>query len=407
MNYDHLQIEETKKSYKIQNGVISSIKNSHLIKHGFRRFEKDRIFQSSRLGNTNLDILSEENKKFAGGGIEHNYGWAKPHVEKRLPDAMDTGAIQDEFSASLESLTKKFPEFIFRGGLSLQSKSINLQSSYGLNLSSSGDLCEWFFIYQRRGSGNTMDGYFFEAASKPNIQTIIEQQADFLKANQIEAKLVSGRMPVLFVESMTPIKKLTESFQIDKYSENVSLFSGKLGEKLFDSRVSIYDEGYNPSTGHLQFFDGEGTVRSERVPLVKKGVFSALLSDLRYAHKFGATSSGNGLRDYDRGVILQPKELRFEGGPESWISMVKKMDRCLVAVVAAGGDSNDLGEFSTPVQAGFVFEKGELVGRAPQVTLKTSVASYLGKDLIGVSSDGFFSQSGAPCVLSEVDILVN
>lgn len=76
-------------------------------------------------------------------------------------------------------------------------------------------------------------------------------------------------------------------------------------------------------------------------------------------------------------------------------------------MIAAGGDSNDLGEFSTPVQVGYILEKGEVIGQAPQVTVKTSVSNYLGSHLIDVSSDGFTSNSPSTCVISEMDVFVN
>ena len=211
---------------------------------------------------------------------------------------------------------------------------------------------------------------------------------------------------MLFTEELQPAAKLIESFSVNKYEESAALYSGKLGSQLFSSQISISDSGYDPENGQFMFFDGEGTVRTQPLNLIENGKFVSLISDLRFGNKFKRPSTGNGQRVYNRGVILGPRSLRIGKGQRPWREIVKGLDKCIIAMICAGGDSNDLGEFSSPVQVGYLLEKGEVVGRTPELSLKTSVDSYLNSGLVEVASDGFTSGSPSACVISEMDILV-
>ncbi len=194
---------------------------------------------------------------------------------------------------------------------------------------------------------------------------------------------------------------------MNTYFEKAGLYSGQLNEKLFSEKISLYDCNYDPRLGQIRFFDGEGSVRkNQNYDLIRDGKLVGLLSDLRLAMKYGVSTSANGQRSYNSGVNVQSNSLRFAPGTRSCHEILKSLDRCLVAVVAAGGDSNDLGEFSSPVQIGYLFEKGELKGIAPQVTVKTSVANYLGKDLIEVASTGYYRDSASPALFAELDVMI-
>ena len=405
MEYDILSIQETCASLKVEAGRISARKNSRIQRQGVRRFEKGRIYQTSRLGPASTDRLIADTKALGGAGVPHEYGFAPECKEVRV----NSSQVDDSlgiFEEGLGRLVTSYPEFVFTGRCITQNVETNLTSSYGIDLGVSGSLCDWNFIYQRKGSGNILDGYFGGATSAPNILNTISEHTEYLQAQGKVVPLKSGRMPVLIVDGFWPIYKLVESFSVNKYEEGSALYSGKLGQRLFSPRVSLVDNGYDPIHGNFQFFDGEGVVRSEDLELVKEGLFSSLISDLRFGKKHNKQSTGNGLRTYNKGVQLNPRSLRYTGGRESWKSIVQRLDRCLIALVAAGGDSNDLGEFSTPVQIGYILEKGEVIGQAPQLTVKSSVSKYLGDDLIDVSRDGFTSDVPSGCVISEMDIFV-
>lgn len=406
MDYDILSIQEKSSTTKAEAGKISANKNQQIQRHGVRRFADGKVFQTSRLGSASQDRLISDTKEWGGPGTTHEFGFAPKHTEAR------NGAVANEillqnFTEGLDILNSQHPNFVFTGQCTVQQQDVSLKSSYGLDLKTTGGFCEWYFTYQRKGSGNMIDGFLAETGAKVDIKKEIQTHSAFLKMQNKIATVKNGTMPVLFVEAMQPLSKLLESFYIHKYSEGAALYSGKMGEKLFSDKITLVDSAYDPDSGAIRFFDGEGIVRTEDLTLIDKGRFNGLMSDLRFGRKFNKASTGNGQRVYNRGVTLGPRSLRFQKGQESWKKIVGQLDRCLIAMVSAGGDSNDLGEFSSPVQIGYIMEKGEVIGQAPQVTVKTSIENYLGKGLIGVSSDGFTTYSPSACLISEMEVLVN
>lgn len=407
MKFDILSIQEKSTVVQFEVSSIKSLKNLDIHRFGVRRFENGKMFQTSRLGEANEDLLIADTKKWGGPGVPHEYGFAPPHCEVRTGVDVDI-SYTAQFEDSARTLAAKFPEFVFSGKCSVAHVSTALKSNYGLDLKASGGVCEWEIFYQRKGSGNMFDGFIADYTSKPNIQHDLEVHSEFLNAQKYEAKLTPGKIPVLFADAMAPLKKLSESLAINRYHEGSCLYAGKLGESLFSPLVTLVDYAYLPELGINQFFDGEGVVRSkDDYALIENGRFLGLISDLRFGKKFCEPSTGNGIRSFDTGVGLSPRILGFSKGSQPWREAIKQLDRCLLAVVAAGGDSNDLGEFSTPVQVGYIFEKGLLVGRSPQVTVKASLTDYLGKDLIAVTSDSPTPSSPSASVISEMNVLLN
>jgi predicted Zn-dependent protease len=407
MKYDILSIHEQSSTVKLEANEITSVKNSDIQRYGVRRFENGRQFQTSRLGEASGERLITDTKEWGGPGVPHEYGFAPAHEESRAGIAVAQDHLAEFEDCSID-LAKRNPQFVFTGKCSVNNGRVDLTSNYGLKLQTSGGSCDWYVTYQRKGSGNMMDGFLFESTAKPQIRREFENHAEFLRAQMTEAAIKGGRMPVLLVDSLAPLAKLRQSMVINRYKEGTCLFAGKLGEQLFSPQVTLLDRAYIPESGNNQFFDGEGVVRSnDDHTLIEKGKFIGLQSDLRFGKKFNSPSTGNGVRAYNGGVTLGSRTLCFAKGQKPWREIVRGLDRCLVAVITAGGDSNDLGEFSTPVQLGYIFEKGQLVGRAPQVTVKTALTDYLGKNLIAAASDSFVSCSPSASLIAEMEVILN
>jgi PmbA protein len=407
MEFDILSIHQKSATAQFEGNSFNALKNSEIKRHGLRRFENGRQFQSSRIGSASEDQLLAESREWGGPGTPHSHGFAPAHREKREGPDLVPG-LTKEFEQSAREFILRHPDFVFSGKCTVTNGSISLRSSYGLDLGASGGSCEWYLAYQRKGSGNMFDGVLGETTAEPGFQSELAREEEYLVAQKREAKLSSGRMPVLFASAEEPIAKLIESFFVQRYREGTCVYAGKLGAQLFSPQITIFDQSYDPQHGIHQFFDGEGMVRpNEALTLVDKGRFQSLITDLRFGKKYGLESTGNGVRAFNSGVSVGLRSLRFGKGNTSWRETLKGLDRCVVAIMAVGGDSNDLGEYSSPVQIGYVFEKGEIVGRAPQITVKTSVSEYLGNSLISVSSDGFTASSLSPCLISEMEVLVN
>jgi len=120
-----------------------------------------------------------------------------------------------------------------------------------------------------------------------------------------------------------------DSFSGQALQEGRSYFSGRLGEKVFDERVSISDDPIDPR-GFPKAFDVEGTPK-RRVPLVENGVARGVVWDRTSAARAndGAESTGHA-----------PPPALFGHGPFA------------SSLTLAGGDATSMDELAETVGDG-------------------------------------------------------
>jgi PmbA protein len=109
--------------------------------------------------------------------------------------------------------------------------------------------------------------------------------------------------------------------------EGRSCFSGRVGEKLMDDRVSIYDDALSPLTIGLPF-DFEGTPK-RRVDLVDGGVVKGGVHDRRSAKQAGTESTGHALPPPNPEGAF-PLNLFLEPGDASTEDMIRATSRGLL-----------------------------------------------------------------------------
>ena len=98
------------------------------------------------------------------------------------------------------------------------------------------------------------------------------------------------------------------------FLEERSFFSGRVGERAFDPKLTIVDDGLDPR-GLPRSFDFEGAPK-QRTPLVEEGVIRGPVWDRATAARAGRESTGNGLpagsRAYGAGAD-EPRALARRG----------------------------------------------------------------------------------------------
>jgi len=162
------------------------------------------------------------------------------------------------------------------------------------------------------------------------------------------------------------IGELLQHFAYDSFSalgllEQRSFLAGRLGETVFDSRVSIADDALDPA-GLPKAFDFEG-VPKQRVPLIEDGVARGVVWD-----RETAALAGGGARSTGHA----PPVLSRDYGPLPF------------ALTVAGGE------------AGSVEQLAELVGDGIYVTRLHYLSTVAARDgvITGMTRDGTFRIRG-------------
>ncbi len=96
------------------------------------------------------------------------------------------------------------------------------------------------------------------------------------------------------------------------FLEERSFFSGRVGERAFDPKLTMVDDGLDPR-GLPRSFDFEGAPK-QRTPLVEEGVIRGPVWDRATAARAGRESTGNGLPASARAYGAVPTNLVLSPG---------------------------------------------------------------------------------------------
>ncbi|HHT9120001.1 MAG TPA: TldD/PmbA family protein [Candidatus Hypogeohydataceae bacterium YC41] len=211
---------------------------------------------------------------------------------------------------------------------------------------------------------------------------VTEKVLEKLRLAEQEVKINSGILPVIFTPKavgllVAPLEMGCNGKLIQK---GASPLIGRLGEKIADERLTIYDDPTIDFALGSYPLDGEG-VQSQRKPLLERGVLKNYLFDLQTAGMLSARSTGNGIRGFSSQPAPACTNITIEPGDMKLEDMIKDIKYgVLVDQVLGGGQSNTLaGEFSVNLDLGFLIEKGELVGRVKDCMIAGNVYEVFNK----------------------------
>jgi PmbA protein len=203
------------------------------------------------------------------------------------------------------------------------------------------------------------------------------------------ASIQSGRMPVLFAPTGALVLGLPLMLGLNGKNvyTGISPMAGKVGQKLFDDKITIVDDPTVDGKFGSASYDDEGVAHRRNV-LVEGGVLKGFLYDLKTAAQSGVESTGNGSRSLFSPPSPSPTNLIFAAGETPLADLIAGIDEGLLVENALGlGQGNVIsGAFSNSLSLAFKIEKGEIVGRVKDVSIAGNVYELL-QDVAAVSQE--------------------
>jgi len=204
-------------------------------------------------------------------------------------------------------------------------------------------------------------------------------------------KIQPGKYPVVFSPEAVPdlIGFLLTSLNGKIVNEKSSKFVGKLGERLFDTGLSITDNplaDYFPSSYSL---DDEG-VPAKINKLIKRGYVNKFYYDLNEANEAKTKSTGSGGRS---GMFTQAtpvtSNIFINSGKKQYKSLIKDIKEGILAYQFLGAGQNNPynGDFQLGVLMGYKIENGEVVGRVKETSISGNVFELLKDNVLWFSKD--------------------
>jgi len=217
------------------------------------------------------------------------------------------------------------------------------------------------------------------------IAGVVLKQLDLAK-NQASAP--TKQLPVIFTPegvASALISPLMAAFNGKTVLEGASPIGKRLGEQVFDTKLSLWDDPTIAYRPHSRPCDDEG-VPSQRTPLIEQGVVASFLYDLQTAALANTKSTGNASRG--AGLPLpSPSTLVIATGKSTFGEMVSDIKEGLVIEHLMGAEQGNIlgGDFSGNVLLGYKVESGKIVGRVKNTMVSGNVYQLL-KEVAAIGS---------------------
>jgi PmbA protein len=216
-----------------------------------------------------------------------------------------------------------------------------------------------------------------------------KKTAEKLRLAQKSAAIKSGRMPVLFSPTGALVLGLPMMLALDGKNvyTHTSPMAGKVGEKLFDDKITVVDDPTLDGRFGSAPYDDEGVAHRRNV-FVEGGVLKGFFYDLKTGAQAGVESTGNGSRSLFSPPAPSPTNLILQPGETPLAEMVANIDEGLLVESPLGlGQGNVIsGAFSNTLGLAYKIEKGEIVGRVKDVSIAGNIYDLL-KDVEAVSQE--------------------
>jgi PmbA protein len=205
-----------------------------------------------------------------------------------------------------------------------------------------------------------------------------------------QATVSTKLLPIVFTPhgvASVLLPPLVLAFNGKAVFEGASPLKGKLGEQVFDKKLSLWDDATVAYGVGSYPFDDEG-VPSQRLSLVTNGAVAHFLYDLQTAALAGTQSTGNGGRTGGGFPSPAISSLILGRGDASFQTMVEDMKEGLIVEEVMGAEQGNIlsGDFGGNVLLGYKVENGEIVGRVKDTMIAGNVYHVL-KEPLGIGQE--------------------
>ncbi len=201
----------------------------------------------------------------------------------------------------------------------------------------------------------------------------------------------AGEMPVVLAAGASGIllhEAVGHGLEADFCRKGVSIYGGRLGERVASEQVTIVDDGTLPAARGAINTDDEGNP-PERSVLVDRGVLSGFIHDEMSARHYGVAPTGSGRRESFRQPPLPRMRITFmEPGPHPAEEIIASVEKGIYCETFANGQVQiGAGDFAFYMRHGWLIEGGKLtrpikdaniIGNGPQALERVTM---VGDDL--------------------------
>ncbi len=296
---------------------------------------------------------------------------------------MTAKTLIDHTEAILEELRTNYTDFDFFENVGIREKKVEMRNTEGLHLTYEDAMFSLSLVLKEKGGPNVFDGFLVYQGRTFDRDAFWKQNHEILNAYRTKVSLPEGdKLPVFMLDFDVMTGLLGRSLNGENYATGSSLFKGKLGETLFDSRVNVYQWGDSKAIFE-PFFDREGCLtKGDKLPLIENGKLVSVFTDKRVSKLYNLPYTGAATGEYDGIPTLSMPPLRLDVDTTD-IQKTLGGQLAVLVIIAAGGDFTTDGDFASPVQVAFLFDGKNILGKLPEFGIRSNLYKLLGEDYIG------------------------
>ncbi|MCK4264334.1 MAG: TldD/PmbA family protein, partial [Candidatus Aminicenantes bacterium] len=214
-------------------------------------------------------------------------------------------------------------------------------------------------------------------------------------------KIKTQKAPVIFEPMMTSwlLGLLFACVSGVSIYQKASFLVDKLGEKIGNKRITVYDDGLIPGKLGTRPFDSEG-VPIQKIPVVEKGTLKNYLCNTYAARKLKLKSTGNA---YGTGV--GPNNFYMQAGKMRPEEIIASLDKGLILTRTIGHGLNPVTGDISRGAFGLWVEKGEIAYPVSEITIAGNLQNILNHiEMVGNDLEFRSSVSGPTIKIQELTI---
>lgn len=376
----------------IVNNQIDSVRKKETIRRSVR-LNKDNVLGIS---GTQTDLEFSELEKRAeqslSAGVPIEYSF--PDGDSREWDIRQKKFEDEEILKITENILSKmtaaYPEFIFSNKIMYSDNMKYIKNTEGVDYTVKSNRLSIGLVWKHKESTGIMDGFWGnDYGTDIDTEQFVQRAKPFMEKFNTVKDIDDSSITVLFPEytSSMPFRFLRAHINGESIQKGASYFKDNVGNKVFSDDFSLYDVNIHEDEGICSPFDGDGYRRDEKsLPVFENGVFVNPLYDLKRAQKYDKKPTGTSSRAYNSTTSISANLLMV---PETDMYL-KDIERAVIVLMSSGGDYQDNGDISMPVQLGYLVENGEITGRVPDIILTNNIDKLFNEHYIGALHDGLF-----------------
>lgn len=391
MEQEKIINRETSYSVNVAGGKVDSLRVKEDLKTVIRVYEDGKIGVAGRIGEGDDNALLEEAKAKLSQNIAYPCSLTENthREENAIKEIIPAKDYVKTLKKLIARLNKEFPDFVFSNKINMGEEEIVYENSKNTKLVYKGSEIGGALIIKDKASANIMDLSYGFVENYYDEDKIVGDIGKLLNVYHKNVDMPDEQLPVI-INGLIPLQYAAQHLIAELYVSGSSLFSGKLGQKIFNDKVNILSDR-SGADRPIPFFDAEGVVdKDDKFYFVKDGEFCGVATYKRSATNFNLPLSGGGYAPFD-----EVPQTSFTGlkvaNTDKLANLVK--GKAIYVFITSGGDMTPDGNVGLPVQLAYLYDNGKLVGRLPEFGIQGNLFDIFGKDFIGVARDDTFEFS--------------